>query len=253
MMQSFDLTGRHALVTGASSGLGAHFAKVLSAAGAEVGLAARRQTKLKAVSKTLTGPNHIIEMDVTNPDSITAGLEAYVTAAGHLPDVLVNNAGIADGTGFLEAKREKTEAVFATNQMAVFDVAQAMSRQWVDAGRGGSIINITSIMGMRAAGGAAAYATSKAAVEHLTKIQALELARYQIRVNAIAPGYFETEMNDGFLASRAGKAMIERVPMRRAGELQDLDGVLLLLASDMSAYMTGAVIPVDGGHLCSGL
>lgn len=252
-MTGFDLTGRHALVTGASSGLGAHFAQVLSKAGAELGLAGRRQGRLADLSKTLSNPSHVITMDVTDSESITAGLNQYQDSAGCLPDVLVNNAGIADGSGFLDAERSKTQEVFATNQMAAFDMAQAISRRWIKAKRGGVIINITSIAGTRVLGGAAAYAASKAALTHLTRLQAFELARHDIRVNAIAPGYFKTEMNEGFLDSDAGKALINRVPMRRSGELCDLDGVLLLLASDMSAYMTGAVIAVDGGHLCSSL
>ncbi|MCE2517549.1 MAG: SDR family oxidoreductase [Alphaproteobacteria bacterium] len=248
-----DLTGQHAFITGASSGLGAHFAKVLSSAGATVGLAARRADKLAEVAATLDGPAHVIEMDVTAPDSIAAGLDAYLHSAGQLPDILINNAGIADPAGFLQADREKTQAVFATNQMAVMDVTQDLCRRWVANGQGGNVIHISSITGLRAVGGAAAYAASKAAVAHLTKIQALELARHQIRVNAIAPGYFATEINEDFLETDAGQALIKRIPMRRCGTRDDLNGALLLLASGMSAYMTGTVIPVDGGHLCSSL
>ncbi len=250
---SFDLAGRSALITGASSGLGAHFAKTLSAAGAEVGLAARRKDKLDAVASTLSGAVHLIEMDVTDPMSISAGLDGFIAASGRLPDMLINNAGIADSTRFLDAKRGNTKAVFDTNQFAVFEVSQALSRRWVAASQAGNIINITSITGMRGVGGAASYGASKAAVVHLTKILALELARHHIRVNAIAPGYFATPLNEEFLASNAGQDLIKRIPMQRAGQIEDLDGVLLLLASPMSMYMTGTIIPVDGGHLCSGL
>lgn len=250
---SFNLTGKRALITGASSGLGAHFAATLSAAGAVVGLAARRGEKLSDLANQLPNESHVIPMDVTDPSSISAGIDGFISASGGLPDLLINNAGIADPVGFLHAERKDTEAVFATNQLAVFDVSQILCRKWVDAGHPGNVINISSITGEHAVGGAAAYAASKAAVAHLTKVMALELARHQIRVNAIAPGYFATEMNEEFLASDAGKALIKRVPMRRSGQLEDLDGLLLLLASDLSSYMTGTVIPVDGGHLCRSL
>lgn len=250
---SFTMTGKHVLITGASSGLGAHFAKTLAGAGATVGLAARRRDRLVSLADAIGGNAHIIEMDVTDPSSIAAGIDAYAAAAGQLPDTLINNAGIADPKGFLDAERQDTKAVFETNQMAVFDTAQDLARRWVAQGMAGNIINIASIAGERVIGGAAAYAASKAAVAHLTKVQAMELARHNIRVNAIAPGYFATEINADFLQSDAAQKLIKRVPMRRIGAFQDLDGVLLLLASEMSSYMTGAVIPVDGGHLCASL
>ena len=249
----FSLTHKHALITGASSGLGAHFAKVLSSAGANVGLAARRLDRLHDLAQTIGDTAVPIEMDVTDKGSIHNGLDAYVEATGHLPDILINNAGIADPTGFLAAEDDQTDAVFATNQKAVFSMAQAISRRWIDAAMPGVIINIASIAGLRPMGGAASYAASKAAVIHLTKVQALELARHQIRVNAIAPGYFSTEINQDFLNSPQGEGLIKRVPMRRVGQYQDLDGVVLLLASDASGFMTGSVITIDGGHLCASL
>lgn len=249
----FDLRGKLALVTGASSGLGRHFASTLARAGAEVGIAARRRDRLIKMAEEAEGRMIPVEMDVTDPGSVAAGLDALAAEAGCPVSILVNNAGIADATPFLEAERKNTEAVFATNQMAVFEVAQAFSRRLVESGVGGSIINIASIAGIRAMGGAAAYAASKAAVAHMTRVQALELARYGIRANAIAPGYFETELNQGFLKSDAGQALVRRIPMRRTGEAQELDGLLLLLASERGSYITGAVIPVDGGHLSSSL
>ncbi|XDZ65795.1 SDR family NAD(P)-dependent oxidoreductase [Alphaproteobacteria bacterium LSUCC0684] len=249
----FDLRGKVALVTGASSGLGRHFAKTLARAGAEVGIAARRRDRLEALARDAEGRMIPVKMDVTDPGSVAAGLDEIEGETGLPVSILVNNAGIADATGFLKAERENTEVVFATNQMAVFELAQAVSRRLVDKGIGGSIINIASIAGLRAMGGAAAYAASKAAVAHLTRVQALELARYGIRANAIAPGYVETEINQAFLRSETGQALIQRIPMRRTGEVDELDALLLLLASDRGSYITGAVIPVDGGHLTSSL
>lgn len=253
LFDQFSLAGKHAFITGASSGLGAHFAKVLSAAGASVGLAARRSDHLQHLADQIKGPAIPITMDVTDQDAIKQGLDAYFKAAGQWPDILINNAGIADPTGFLDAEEDQTDAVFATNQKSVFMMAQAMSKRWIDANTPGVIINIASIAGLRAMGGAASYAASKAAVIQMTKVQALELARHQIRVNAIAPGYFSTEINQGFLNSPQGEALIKRIPMRRAGDFQDLNGVILLLASDASAFMTGSIITIDGGHLCSSL
>jgi len=248
-----DLKGKRVLITGASSGLGAHFASVMAEAGAVVGLAARRLDRLTANAAAL-GKNGIpIAMDVTDIASIKKGIDEFAEQSGGLPDILINNAGIADPSGVLAATPENTSAVMATNQTAAFTIAQYMSQSWVEAVQGGNIINIASITGMRAVGGAAAYAISKAAVIHMTKIMALELARHGIRVNAIAPGYFTTDMNKDFLNGPGGEALVKRIPMRRFGNLDDLNGALLLLASDAGRYMTGVVIPVDGGHLCSSL
>lgn len=252
-LPSFRLDGKIALVTGASSGLGLRFAEVLAEAGAVVGLAARRKDRVDDLAARL-GENAIpIPMDVTDPEAIANGFDQLEEKAGGTATVIINNAGIADPTGFLEAERQATEDVFATNQMAVFTVAQQAARRMIKAGLGGSIINIASIAGLRTIGGAASYAASKAAVAHLTRVQALECARYGIRVNALAPGYISTDINAGFLASAAGEKLIRRIPMQRSGTPQDLDGALLLLASDAGAFMTGVVLPVDGGHLISTL
>jgi len=248
-----DLKGKRVLITGASSGLGAHFASVMAEAGAVVGLAARRLDRLTANAAALGKNGIAIAMDVTDIASIQKGIGEFAEQSGGLPDILINNAGIADPSGVLAATPENTSAVMATNQTAAFTIAQYMSQSWVEAGQGGNIINIASITGMRAVGGAAAYAISKAAVIHMTKIMALELARHGIRVNAIAPGYFTTDMNKDFLNGPGGEALVKRIPMRRFGNLDDLNGALLLLASDAGRYMTGVVIPVDGGHLCSSL
>lgn len=248
-----DLKGKRALITGASSGLGAHFAKTLHRHGVIVGLAARRLDRLQDLASTLGEAAHPVTMDVTDTTSIAAGLDAFTAASGALPDIIINNAGIADPKGFLDAAPKDTQMVFDTNQTAVFSASQEIAKRWIAADRGGVIINIASIAGLRVMGGAAAYVASKAAVAHLTKVQALELARYGIRANAIAPGYFETEINSGFLKSDAGQKLISRIPMRRTGQPEDLEGLILLLCSDRSAYMTGSVIPIDGGHLTTSL
>lgn len=252
-LPSFQLDGRIALVTGASSGLGLRFAETLHAAGAVVGLAARRKDRLDDLAGRLGEGAIPLKMDVTDPRSIAAALDRLEDAAGQSPSIIVNNAGIADPSGFLDAERKTTEEVFATNQLAVFDVAQQAARRMIKHSLAGSIINIASITGLRSVGGAAAYAASKAAVVHLTQVQALECARHGIRVNALAPGYIATEMNAEFLSSEAGRKLIRRIPMQRSGTPDDLDGALLLLASDAGAFITGAVIPVDGGHLTSTL
>ena len=253
-----DLKGKRAVITGASSGLGLQFAKTLAQHGVVVGMAARRLDRLQVLAADLNadcgdGSAYPIAMDVTDEASIKAGLDSFEELSGGLPDILINNAGIADPKGFLDADPDETRKVFDTNQTAVFLASQNISQRWVAASHGGVIVNIASIAGLRVMGGAAAYVASKAAVAHLTKVQAMELARYGIRVNAIAPGYFETEINRGFLKSPAGQKLINRIPMRRTGQPEDLDGLVLLLCSDRSSYMTGSVIPIDGGHLTTSL
>ena len=244
------LTGRRALVTGASGGLGLHFARVLAAAGAEVTLAARRGDRVAAEAGALRAAGlaaEAAELDVTSPDSISA------LFSGSPPfHVVVNNAGIAEGGAALDMDLAAFGRVIDTNLTGVFAVAQAAARRMTESG-GGSIVNIASILGLRVAGHVAAYAASKAAVVQLTKALALEWARHGVRVNALCPGYIETPINAEFFATEAGKALVRRIPQRRLGLPGDLDAPLLLLASDRSAYMTGAVIAVDGGHLVSGL
>lgn len=244
------LDGKRALVTGASSGLGRHFAGVLARAGAEVTLAARRHVRIAAEAERLRDAGlaaRAADLDVTDPESIAA----LFSASGSF-DIVVNNAGIAGGGPALETGLDNFREVIDTNLTGVFAVAQAAARGMKDAG-GGSIVNIASILGLRVAGGVAAYAASKAGVVQLTKALALEWARHGVRVNALCPGYVETPINAGFFATEAGQALIRRIPQRRLGQLTDLDAPLLLLASDASAYMTGAVLAVDGGHLVSGL
>jgi NAD(P)-dependent dehydrogenase (short-subunit alcohol dehydrogenase family) len=167
--------------------------------------------------------------------------------------LIFNNAGLVRNGPALDQSEEDWDAVIKTNLKGMFLVAQASARAMRAHARAGSIINIASILGLRQAGGILSYAVSKAGVIQMTKIMALELARYEIRVNALAPGYFDTELNSDFWASEQGKAMIRRIPQRRLGRLEDLDGPLLLLASDASTYITGSVLAVDGGHLVSAL
>jgi NAD(P)-dependent dehydrogenase (short-subunit alcohol dehydrogenase family) len=249
------LNGKVALVTGASSGLGRHFARVLANAGAKVALAARRTDALRQVAKEIRdagGTAAVAKLDVSKGSSVAA---AIATLSGELGpiDVLVNNAGTSVAKGVLEQTEQDWDDVIGVNLRGAFLVATEVARQMRDRGQGGSIINIESILSFRQAGQVAPYAASKAGLTQLTRSMALELARYGIRVNGIAPGYFATEINQGFFETEPGHALIKRIPQRRVGNYEDLDGPLLLLASDASRYMTGSTLVVDGGHLCSTL
>jgi NAD(P)-dependent dehydrogenase (short-subunit alcohol dehydrogenase family) len=242
-----DLAGRTALVTGASSGLGRRFARVLAGAGAEVIVAARRQEELAALVAEIEGAGGragSLVLDVADAEAVEA-------AIGALPalDILVNNAGMAGASRAIDCPPEEWRRTFEVNVHGAFFVAQAAARRMRALGVAGAIVNIASINAFRPGATAAAYSASKAAVAQMTAALAMEWARFGIRVNALAPGYFETDLNREFLRSDFGQAMMKRIPQRRFGEEGDLDGPLLLLASDASSYMTGSVVVVDGGHL----
>ena len=251
-MNERQLEGRRALVTGASSGLGRHFARVLAAAGAQVVLAARREDALKQLAEEIVSEFRVaavpVTLDVTDGESVRSAVEQ----AGDI-DILVNNAGVSKAMGILDYEEGDFDFIMDANLRGALLVATAAARGMRDRGKGGAIVNVASILGLRQGGQLAAYAMSKAGVVQMTRQMGLELARYGIRVNALAPGYFSTEMNSDFLASPAGEAMAKRIPQRRFGEFADLDGPFLLLCSDASRYMTGVVIPVDGGHVISSL
>lgn len=250
-LKSFEIAGRRALVTGASSGLGLHFARLLSSMGAEVTMAARRKDQLDAQCAALREADHIAQaatLDVSDRDSICSLLSSTDPF-----DIVVNNAGISRPGSLIDLSTQDWHDVVDTNLSGAFFVAQRAAVAMRDAQKAGSIINIASILGLRVAGGVGAYTAAKAGLLQMTRAMALEWARYQIRVNALCPGYIATDLNRAFFASDPGKAQIKRVPQRRLGDPTDLDGALLLLASDAGRFITGADLAVDGGHLVSGL
>jgi NAD(P)-dependent dehydrogenase (short-subunit alcohol dehydrogenase family) len=247
----FDVRGKVALVTGASSGLGEGFSRCLAARGAVVVAAARRLDRLQALVRD-GGAAHSVALDVTDPASVDSAMRRVGELAGPV-DILVNNAGVADTKASLEVTEADWRRVLDTNLDGAWRVAQAAAKSMVAAGRGGSIVNIASILGLRQATHLLAYAAAKAALVQVTKSLALEWARHGIRVNAIAPGYVVTEMNRDFFASDPGQAVLKRIPQRRVGDPRDLEGALLLLASGAGAYITGSVVVVDGGHLVNSL
>jgi 3-oxoacyl-[acyl-carrier protein] reductase len=247
----FDLSGHVALVTGASSGLGMRFAEVLAENGAAVVLVARRTDRLAATKARIEaagGQAIAIGADVLDRAAMA---QAFVEAEKTFGTVtlLVNNAGVAHSGRALELPAEEWRRILSTDLDAVFFWAQEAARRMIAAGRQGAIVNIASVLGFGVSKGTAAYATAKAGVVQLTKALALELAYKGVRVNAIAPGWFVTEINRDFLLSEKGAAMTREIPVGRFGEDGDLDGVLLLLASNAGRYITGATYVVDGGQM----
>ncbi len=246
----FSLDGKVAFITGASSGLGRHFAVTLARAGAKVAVAARRIAKLDELVREIEafdGRAAALDLDVTDAASVSAAVSAAETELGAIT-VLVNNAGIAGTKPALELDEADWDRVMDTNLKGAWLVAQEVAKHMVRLGHGGSIINIASVLGFRGSARLAPYTASKGGLIQLTRTLALELAEHEIRVNAIAPGYIETEMNRKFLAGSAGQPLLDRIAARRFGEPADLDGAVLLLASDASRYMTGSVVTVDGGY-----
>ncbi|MGF1503098.1 MAG: SDR family NAD(P)-dependent oxidoreductase [Paracoccaceae bacterium] len=235
------------MVTGASSGLGAHMTQFLATRGARVAAAARRLDALERLADSHSAIVPIC-LDVGESESVAAAVSAVLDRFGRL-DGLVNNAGIAWGGRSLDMPEEDWSRVIDVNLTGVFRVAQAAARAMAETG-GGAIVNTASILGFGTGAGVAAYAASKAGVVHLTKLLALEWARHGIRVNALAPGYFPTEINRAFLESAAGEELKKAIPMRRFGRFEDLDAPLELLLGEGGRYITGVTLPVDGGHLC---
>jgi 3-oxoacyl-[acyl-carrier protein] reductase len=250
--EMFSLQGRVALVTGASSGLGTQFAKTLAENGASVALVARRADRLETLKKeieTKGGKAVALEADVTDRARMSAAFDAAEQAFGTIT-ILVNNAGIAQSARrAIEVTPEEWRKVLSVNLDAVFYNAQEAARRMLAAQKKGSIVNIASVLGLGVAKGVAAYATTKAGLIQITKALAVELAFKGVRVNAIAPGWFVTEINEDYLHSEAGAALKREIPMGRFGAAGDLDGAMLLLASDAGSYITGSTIVVDGGQV----
>jgi NAD(P)-dependent dehydrogenase (short-subunit alcohol dehydrogenase family) len=249
----FDLSGKAAIVTGASSGIGRHAARTLAAAGAKVAIAARRLDALVDLEKQIKaadGRALPLALDVTDAASVADCVKAAETELGPIA-ILVNNAGIADTKAALEVCEDDWDRVVDTNLKGAWLMAQAVAQHMTRLGHGGAIVNMASVLGLAGTGQVPAYCASKGGLVNLTRALAVEWARHGIRVNALAPVYIETEINRDFLASEAGQGLRKRVPLRRFGTPADLDGALLLLASDAGRYITGSIVTVDGGQIAS--
>jgi NAD(P)-dependent dehydrogenase (short-subunit alcohol dehydrogenase family) len=243
----FDLNGRVAFVTGASSGLGRHFAKVLAQAGAAVAISGRRVDRLDEVTREIVadgGKCFAVALDVTDASRIAPTLDKAEAVLGHI-DILVNNAGMSANGPVADIALAEFDTVMATNLRAPFALAQELGKRMIARGKGGRIINIASITAFRVLPGSAPYCISKAGLAMMTQCLAKEWARYDINVNAICPGFIETELNDAWFESAKGKAQIQSFPKRRLQKPEDLDATLLMLASDESRAITGALLNVD--------
>lgn len=255
MYDLFDLTDKCIAITGASSGFGHHFAGLLAARGARVVLGARRVEKIEARAEELRsagGEACAVPLDVNDGDSIDGFLDAATAAYGPI-DVMINNAGVEAGAKtYAMLSEDEWDWVIDTNLKAPWFISKKYTERVAaaDDKRGGNIINIASITAWRTIKGQFPYTVSKGAMVRMTEVMALEAARFGIRVNALAPGYILTDVSRGLIESERGAAFVKGIPMRRYGEFEDLDGPLLLLASDASRWMTGSVIVVDGGHIC---
>ncbi len=254
-VREFDLTDRVAMVTGAGSGLGRHFALVLAEAGAKLVLCGRRQQPLAETAELIRskgGSAIFTSLDVTDEENIRSVFDEISVQTG-TPEILINNAGVNRPTYATSLSAEDWDLVVDTNLKGCFLVAKTCASRLMEAGKTGSIINIASILGLRAQKEVSAYMASKAGLIHLSRGLALEWAKYGIRVNVLAPGYFSSEMADDFLDSPVGQKLMTNVPQKRAGQWSELNGALMLLASDAGSYMTGSVVVVDGGHSVNSL
>jgi NAD(P)-dependent dehydrogenase (short-subunit alcohol dehydrogenase family) len=255
MQHLFDLTGQTAIVTGASSGLGAHFAKTLAAAGAKVAIGARRTDRLEELAAEITaagGRALPVALDVTDADSIAEAVRIAAEELGPIT-ILINNAGVPSMARALDMDEEEWDRVVGTNLKGAWLTAREVGRHMMKLGHGGNIVNIASILGQTAGRRALSYSASKAGVIAMTQNMALELGDAGIRVNAIAPGYVVTDLNRDFLLGKGGDRIRSRVPLGRFGEPEDLDAILLMLAGRGASYTTGAVFTVDGGLTLSTL
>jgi NAD(P)-dependent dehydrogenase (short-subunit alcohol dehydrogenase family) len=251
MSDLFDVSKEIILITGASQGLGRQFARVLSAHGAAVVLAARQTAKLKSLEEEIVakgGRAAAVAMDVTDTASIASAIDAAEAALGPVT-VLINNAGIAVEKPAIDQTEADWDAVIGANLKGAYFAATEIARRMIARKQDGNIVNIASVLGFGVMKFLSPYTISKAGIVQATKAMALELAGSRIRVNALAPGYIDTEMNHDFWATPAGEKLTKRIPQRRVGSESDLDGAILLLASTASRYMTGSVVTVDGGFL----
>ena len=257
MSYQIDLSGRVALVTGASSGLGAQFAKTLAKAGAGVVLAARRIERLKTLRAEIEsegGDAHVVGLDVTDPDSIRAAVAHAETEMGVI-DILVNNSGVSSTQKLVDVTPDDFDFVMSTNTRGAFFVAQEVAKRMIARSRGtapgtftgGRIVNVASMAALRVLGQIGVYSMSKAAVVHMTRAMALEWGRFGINVNALCPGYIDTEINHHHWQTEAGQKLVNLLPRKRVGKPQDLDAVLMMLCANESHFVNGAVIAADDG------
>jgi NAD(P)-dependent dehydrogenase (short-subunit alcohol dehydrogenase family) len=257
MAYEIDLAGRVAFVTGASSGLGAQFAKTLAAAGAGVVLAARRVERLKTLRaeiESLGGDAHVVALDVTDPTSIRAAVARAETEMGAI-DILINNSGVSVTQKLTDVTPEDFDHVMDTNARGAFFVAQEVAKRMIARSKGvapgtftgGRIVNIASMAGLRVLSQLGVYCMSKAAVVHMTRAMALEWGRYGINVNALCPGYIDTEINHRHWQTEAGQKLVNMLPRKRVGQAQDLDAMLVTLCANQSHFINGAIIAADDG------
>lgn len=251
----FGLEGRRALVTGGGTGIGRALAIGLAQAGAQVAVVGRREGVLNDVAEEIAALGGValpMSLDISDPDALAEGMTKLVDGLGGL-DILVNNAGADSPRTLMQTEEEDWLRTYDVNVVATWRLGKAVVAHWTEQEKAGSIINIASITGLVPQKGLAAYGISKAAALQMTRVMALEWTKYKVRVNTIAPGYYVSAMTEDFLKSPSGEKLLNRIPMRRAGEMEELVGACIYLASDASSYVTGSLLTVDGGHLQAGL